>query len=304
MISIIICSRDAESLAKIRENISRTISAEFEIIAINNSEGKYSLCRAYNTGADKANFDILCFMHEDICFETVGWGKKIIQHLSDPMIGLVGIAGGDTKSIVPSSWSSFIFTSEINLVQHYKKDGRKEIIRRTGYPGNHSALRPVACIDGVFMCTRKDIFSAFRFDEITFTAFHGYDIDYSLQVGTKYKVVVAFDILLHHFSEGSFNREWLHFSRLLSDKWSKTLPVSARVLPRERFVHQHWTAMRVYLWRMIELEYSLRAILLSFFKYSFNRYFHLLHFLHFFNIIIKVKVAGSKSAFKKLIPDQ
>lgn len=304
MISIIICSRAAEPLAIIRDNISRTISTEYEIIAIDNSQGKYSLCSAYNKGADQAKFDILCFMHEDVSFETEGWGKNLVQHLSDPMIGLVGIAGGDTKSAVPSSWSSFIFTSEINLVQHYKKDGRKERIRSTGYPDSPVELRPVACIDGVFMCTRKDVFRTFRFDEKTFTAFHGYDIDYSLQVGTQYKIVVVFDILLHHFSEGSFNREWLHYSRMLSDKWKEKLPVSARVLPREKFVHQHWTAMRVYLWRMIDLEYGLREIILSFFKYSFNRYFHLLNFLHFFKIIIMVKVAGSRSAFKKLIPNQ
>ena len=43
----------------------------------------------------------LCFVHEDVRFVTQDWGRKIVAHLQDKEVGLVGIAGGGTMPKIP-----------------------------------------------------------------------------------------------------------------------------------------------------------------------------------------------------------
>lgn len=288
MISVIISSQDKETLEKVSTNIANTIGVPFELIAFENSNGKKGICEVYNRGIDQSKFDILCFTHEDVFFETINWGKKVAAHLEDKKIGLVGLAGGDTKSIVPSSWSSSVFQSEINIIQHSKdKTKPAEHILKTGYPEDNSTLKQVVAIDGVWMCTRKDVTRRFKFDTENFSGFHGYDIDFSLQVQTTYKVGVLFDLILHHFSDGSYNRAWMESMITVSEKWKKRLPVSVRQLSKEELVRQHWTTMKNFLSKLNRLEYSRLTIFSHFLKYSFNKYFHVASFLHVLRLLLQ-----------------
>jgi len=282
MISIIICSVNKIALDKVAENIANTIGVAFEIIAIDNSLVTSGICAAYNKGAAKAKYDTYCFMHEDIAFETYGWGGKVLAHLSKPCVGLIGMAGGTIKSWVPSSWASLIYTSEINYIQHFKGPGLlPEKITRTHSPKDSVGIKNVVCVDGFWMCTRRDVFAKFTFDEKAFPGFHGYDIDYSLQVGSQYHVAVIFDILLHHFSEGSFNATWMKNAMVISDKWKSQLPRSIENLSKEILLRQHWTSMNVFIDKLIALNYSFPYIYKSYFKYAFSKYFNSKHFLYF-----------------------
>jgi hypothetical protein len=301
MISLITCSRDQVSLAKLQKNVADTIGVDYEWVVMDNRDGRYGICEAYNLGARKASFSILCFIHEDILFETVGWGHRLLAHFENDQVGLVGVAGSATKSLVPSSWASFIHPSEMCLVQHFKSVVHSpERIVRTSSADDPSVLKPVVCLDGVFLSTRRIVFEKFRFDEENLPAFHGYDIDYSLQVGQLYGVYVCFDIMIHHFSEGSFNREWLDACESISAKWAGHLPHSVLALDHDKLVHQHWTAMRVFLGKMTTLGYSLPEMLGGLFRFSFNRYFHLRHFLHFLRLVFLVKIAPSDKILYKL----
>ncbi|MBC7850749.1 MAG: hypothetical protein H7Y31_13495 [Chitinophagaceae bacterium] len=286
MISIIVSSRKPDVLSAFIANVNETIGVPFEIIPIENSKGALGICRAYNQGASNARYDILCFSHEDVEFETRNWGRNVMKHLSNERIGLIGVAGGDTKGWVPSSWSSSIFPSEVSLIQHHGVGQPPERIVRTGYPGSTAVARPVACVDGVWMCTRKDVFNKVRFDEATFPGFHAYDIDYSLQVSAHYEVCVVFDIMLCHFSPGSFNTEWLLNAIRLSDKWSHKLPHSVRTLERRDLVNQHWTSMRIFIKKLRDLGFGKLYTMKQLLKYSNTKYFHLKHFLHFCKMVM------------------
>jgi GT2 family glycosyltransferase len=287
MISIIISSRNPDLLQIVKDNVEKTIGVPFEVIVFENSRGDKGLCELYNQGASKAQYDIFCFMHEDIFFETQDWGKKVAQHLSDKTIGLIGLAGGDTKGMVPSSWSSSIFQSEISIIQHYRREIKlPERISKTGYPDDPSPLKQVVCIDGVWMCTRRDVFEQFKFDSIAFAGFHGYDVDYSLQVFSSYKVGVIFDILVHHYSDGNYSEQWIESMMVISDKWRERLPATVRKLSKKELVRQHWTTMGSFLQRLSTLNYGLSVIFKYFFRYSFNRYFHWKHFLHFLRLLL------------------
>ena len=279
MISIIICSVNKDLLSRLLLHIEETIGMPYEVISIDNSENQYSLCKAYNEGADRAQYPILCFMHEDISFETKNWGPIICMHLQDPGAGLLGVAGGDAKSRVPSSWSLPIASNHINLVQHYKHAAiPPDRILTTDNRTNASRVKVIA-VDGVWLCTRKDVFDQFRFDEKMFTGFHGYDIDYSLQVNAKYDVYVIFDVLIHHYSEGKPDRKWMESACLVSKKWKHLLPLSVHEVPENVYFLHHWHAMHVFLRKLSQLKYSYIRILYYLFSYSFNRYFNLRRFL-------------------------
>lgn len=268
------------------KSITGTIGVPFEVISIENSTRKYGICAAYNLGAAKANYDILCFMHEDISFDTIGWGQKVMDHLKSPAVGLIGLAGGDSKSLVPSPWASLMCFNEGNFIQHYKDPAKPpKRIYGTCSPEDLSAIKRVICIDGFWMCTRRDVFAKYRFDEKTFTGFHAYDIDYSLQVAGGYKVAVVFDILVHHYSEGKFDRTWLENAMLVSDKWQRVLPAAVHTISKEKLVEEQWTTMRSFIDKMVEVGYSLPVICRLYVKYSFKKHFYWKHFLYFFRYI-------------------
>jgi Glycosyltransferase like family len=275
MISIIICSVNSFALKAVTLNIEQTIGVPFEIIAMDNSALNEGICKVYNEAAKIANFDLLVFVHEDVKFETMEWGKIIADHLAEPSTGLLGIAGGDAKSLVPSSWSIPVYSNEINVYQHYKsvtKPAEHLVVSR-----HHKLARKsqAVAVDGVFLCTKKTIFNQFRFDEEMLDGFHGYDIDFSLQVNTGYKVFVIFDVLLHHFSAGTPNRKWIETARLISNKWRHKLPVTVDAITEVQLRQHHWESMQVYLQKLIQLNYSIGAVLINLLVYSCNRFFRI-----------------------------
>jgi GT2 family glycosyltransferase len=87
----------------------------------------------------------------------------------------------------------------------------------------------VVCLDGAFLFTQKEVLQKCRFDEKLFTNYHGYDIDFSLQVFfADYRVVVDNALLLQHLSSGNLNNEFYKAQKLIQKKWKKKLPVGAR----------------------------------------------------------------------------
>jgi glycosyltransferase involved in cell wall biosynthesis len=279
MLSVIICSVNPVALATVKKNIEETIGVPHEVIAIDNGKNQYGICKAYNEGARKATYPFLCFMHEDISFETANWGQMVCAHLADERTGLLGVAGGDAKSAVPSSWSIPVVSNEINLVQHYKRNkAHTERILVTN-PHTTGVKKQVAALDGVWLCTRRSVFEQFAFDETTFTGFHGYDIDYSLQVGTRYNLYVVFDIVIHHFSEGNPDKRWIDSALLISKKWKNRLPVSIHPLTASEYNWHHWHSMQVFIQHLFRLEYSYVTIIRSYLAWSFTRFFTFRRFL-------------------------
>ncbi|MEO5562578.1 MAG: glycosyltransferase [Chitinophagaceae bacterium] len=279
MISIIICSVNAKMLNNLKKNIEETIGVPYEIIATDNSIRNHGICRVYNEAGARARFSYLCFAHEDIQFETENWGNIIAGHLSNRNIGLIGIAGGDAKSMVPSSWSIPIISNEIHLVQHFKSaDSPPKRISETN-PHTSGNSKNVTALDGVLLCTRKEVFDQFKFDDINLQGFHGYDIDYSLQVNTKYRVCAISDIMLHHFSDGKPDKKWVESAILISKKWKKSLPVSAASFSKEQYNLHHWHSFRIFIQHLFRLKYSYPIITKFYLTYSFNRFFSLRRFL-------------------------
>lgn len=192
------------------------------------------LCEVYNKGAEKALYDVLCFAHEDILMRTPKWGQKVVDTFHHhPDLGLLGVAGSSYKPVVPSGWSfpyalpSTMYTNYIQTVT-----GASNVSYKSYNNPDNKDLSQVVSVDGMWFCTRKKIALEIRFDEVRFRRFHCYDVDYSIAVYQKYKVAVTFDVLVEHFSSGSFGEEWAEETLKLHKKWKKYLPVNlARLDP-------------------------------------------------------------------------
>jgi glycosyltransferase involved in cell wall biosynthesis len=227
MISIIIASGKNELLVGVSENIRQTIGVDFEIISFDNSQGKKGLCEAYNIGIAQAKYDLLCFMHEDISIETIDWGKKVVELFSEFRPGILGVAGCTYKSYAPSGWcppQEYGRDSwRLNLKQGSKYTSNNEV--HEYYNPLNESISEVVCLDGVWLCTTKEIAEKYGFDQQLLKGFHGYDIDFSFNVGRHHKLMVTYDILLFHSSEGNFNTAWLKELLKVHQKWGKLLPL-------------------------------------------------------------------------------
>lgn len=245
MISVIISSVSPAMLAQVSLNIADTIGVAYELIAIDNSAGAIGICQVYNQGAARAKHPVLCFVHEDVAFKTYGWGQTVVNlFANDDELGLLGVAGSSYKTAAPSGWhGAGVATDYANLLQDYKHSAN-QLQHYYRNPKNEK-LSQVACVDGVWLCTTRTIAQAIRFDEQTFTGFHAYDIDFSLAVGRQYKVAVTYDVLLHHFSEGNYDKQWISEILKLHGKWHRRLPLQTEMLTpdeqlkaeRETFFH-------------------------------------------------------------------
>lgn len=222
MISIIICNQPNNNLLNLQKNISETIGVDFEILIFDNIKND-GICEVYNSLSNIAKYSILLFLHNDVILRTENWGKILFDLLNNINIGLVGVSGSIYKSKFTSSWTACkeIFY-RINTLQHYNH--RNNPILHQINPLNQSYSK-VAVIDGVFMAIRKELFKTIRFDDNLLTGFHGYDLDISLQMKEKYDVIVAHNILIEHFSPGSFDHNWLTDLIKIHKKWNKELPI-------------------------------------------------------------------------------
>jgi len=178
-------------------------------------------------------------MHEDVELNTSNWGHHVIDAFREnERLGLLGIAGSSFKSYSPSGWDSTYMRDKINysnLVQKYKyAASRKDdlLVNKS-----HNRTTPVAVIDGVWFCSKKEILSEWKFDQQLLRKFHGYDIDISLALGQRFEVAVTSEVLLTHFSEGNFNKEWIKEMLLLHEKWKPQLPVNIAGLERSEIIN-------------------------------------------------------------------
>lgn len=227
MVSIIIASTSHDLAEAIEKNIADTIGLPFEIIVVENKCAPRSLCAVYNEAAAVAKYDFVCLMHEDICIHTMNWGAIALGIMDDPEVGVIGVAGGTYKSLTPAGWACPGLEGEgnkVNLIQHYKYTNAAPVLEY--YNSNEDKLAKVATVDGVWMFTRKKVIVDFPFDNQLLNGFHGYDIDFCLNVSGQFKVVVTFDILIEHYSEGNYDRAWLEAMLKIHTKHRENLPLN------------------------------------------------------------------------------
>ena len=243
MISIIASSINTEQNILFRKNIEETIGVPYELIIHDNRETKWGLCKIYNHYACISKYDILCFFHEDILFQSTDWGKQIIQFfIRTPQAGAGGFAGSTIKTKAPSGWHISKDTTRINLIQRVSGNRiKKEIINP-----NNEEFSPVSLIDGLAIITTKKVWQQCPFDEKTFKDFHLYDLDFSMQTTQYYTNYVCHIIQIEHLSPGSYSKEWYNETLKFHEKWEGVLPVYA--IPYSKKEKKRYEDLSSYLW--------------------------------------------------------
>lgn len=240
MISVIVCSREPNLLAQMKKSVGETIGVPYELVAIDNAKGEDSIFEAYNRGIEQSSFDILCFAHEDLIFHTEDWGQKVADNFEDSTIGMLGVNGGERLPVGPAPWwNNRAFNNHfVHNIQHWKRgkppvhwEIKREITNESESPyvveqysnPRNEKISEALVLDGFFFCIPKKIFSKIRFDEDTFKGFHMYDSDISMQVGLTHRVVVVYDVLMEHLSDGTANHLWCTEAEKFSRKWRDRL---------------------------------------------------------------------------------
>ncbi|GEP97297.1 hypothetical protein CCY01nite_35570 [Chitinophaga cymbidii] len=239
-----------------KESIADTIGLSYELIAVDNTDGRMGLCEAYNTAAKKASFDVLCFMHDDVQFLTKDWGKRVVAHFSaDDALAAIGLAGSRYKSRTLSGWWSGLADCDCCNIRQQKPDGEIEhvYVRPPLLSGD---VIPVRVLDGVWICMRKEVWQEFPFAEEQLRRFHFYDVDVSLRISAKRKVAVVYDVDLVHFSYGAFGNDWIREAIRFHRSVNQVKLPGAIGTPHER--NPERAVMRAWLLRLRREKISLR----------------------------------------------
>jgi hypothetical protein len=225
MISIVVCSLSESLLNQLKKNVAETIGVQFEILVWENKQPNLGICEVYNQVAADASFPFILFLHEDVTFNTMGWGKKVLQYFQgDASLGLIGIAGSKYKAKFISGW--YTGDEEMDVYNVIHKNGQDiEVI--TNIPKNERAGQQVVCIDGVFMLCRKEVWQQVKFRNELLKGFHFYDIDFSVRVAEKWKVMVVTDVeLVHYTTGGDFGDKWVEQAFVYYQNESALFPLS------------------------------------------------------------------------------
>jgi len=258
MISIIICSRNKTISSLQEKNITETIGLPYEIIWIDNSENNNTAFSAFNKGASQSKYSILCFMHDDILFQTNQWGKIVETELVNDT-GVLGIAGSILKTRTPSPWwvSNYYSFNQYLRLNILQKRGKDETLKLENINPDNETKAQVEVLDGVWMCCRKILWEENKFDEKTYSHFHFHDMDFCLTASGKgYKNYVLYDILIEHNSAGHLDSSWIEAAEIFTRKWKKTLPVSLRSVSKKEMKNIEYEAIKNYLMILYQNQYG------------------------------------------------
>lgn len=228
-ISVIVCSRDQASRDRLHSCVADTAGAEFEIIAFDNSDKKWGICKVYNHCAEKAAYPYLCFIHEDVVITTKGWGAALIEFAeSAPDCGVVGIAGGTAVHRNFISWNDGWPDRKVRY-RFWDPNGKPRpggALEYSCYNPDDAEFAKAVTIDGCFLFVAQDVFAEKPFNEDVFTGFHFYDADFSLEISRIKQNYVCFKIDIYHYSSGTHNKDFCQSARKFQLKWKNLLPLA------------------------------------------------------------------------------
>ena len=153
-----------------------------------------------------------------------GWGKVVEELFSARKdLGVVGVAGGHLMPDCPASWFT-CHTVSYNICQH-NNDNQYTPKRYSNFYMPKGGIE-VACVDGLWMCIRKELFKTIRFDEDSFDGFHAYDIDICMQaIKAGFSVRITDEVDIYHKSPGTCDGNFLKAMDTWHKKWHTMLPI-------------------------------------------------------------------------------
>lgn len=227
---IIICSINPQMAQEAVANFKQTAGIPLEIRIMDNRQQNLPIARIYNMGAAESHAPHLLFIHEDVRFETQGWGAEFVRKLSEPQTGVIGFAGAAWWFPSTGAWWSVPEKFHRCNYSQIENGERKSHLLP---PSPEADFLPAVSLDGVAMAVRRDVWEQYPFDESVLKGFHCYDLDFSVEIARHYTNYVAYGIRLLHFSNGKYDSRWFEASDYIyRKKWMRQGAVS--VMPVDK----------------------------------------------------------------------
>lgn len=222
-ITIVTCSRNSkEEKQEFIENINSTCGIDYDLIFIQNSEGK-SLTSIYSEKLSNCSTDIIVFIHDDIQFLNNGWGLELFNMFQrNKEYGIIGIAGSSEFDNNAAWWN---YKDKYGQVMH-KKDG--QIWLSEFSPKFDYDLEEVCVVDGLFIAIEKNRIT--RNFDTDFKGFNHYDTSFCLDnfLDEECKIGVTTKINVLHCSVGEVKMEWIENKIRLINKFGEYLPIKLK----------------------------------------------------------------------------
>jgi glycosyltransferase involved in cell wall biosynthesis len=182
--------------------------------------GIKSLTQVYNEILDESTNNIVVFCHDDILFEKLYWGKRIIEHFTKKQdYGILGVAG---TSYMPSSGRWWDIQGEMIGQVYHQHQGRKWLSEYNKPFG--SKIFDSIIVDGLFFAIQKNKIKKKFNEEIN--GFHFYDVSFCFENFLEgVKIGVVSNINITHLSIGITNQSWEDNRVKFQKMYNSSLPV-------------------------------------------------------------------------------
>jgi Glycosyltransferase like family len=197
-------------------SLEQVLHPDDELVLVEGAEG---ICSGYNTVLERARRADGCegvlLVHDDVELGGPHVRDQLLDAVREPEVGLVGVAGG--RGLAWGKWWSG------RALAGHAHDARGR--RRLGPDSGD-----VDAVDGLLLFVGPKALHL-DFDAETFPAFHGYDVDYSLQVRSEGMRVVVRPVDHRHVDKGSTgdHAAFERAMRSLERKWPQWIrPLTAR----------------------------------------------------------------------------
>ena len=216
MFSVILCSSNRGMFDKAAQHYSQTLGNEpHEVIGLADT-GRPA--EAYNQGLARARGDLLLFSHGYVEAISSDFRQRLLGHLR--VYDLVGIAGA--TRLCNAYWAGLGAPYVYGQVVRPTPDQRSADV--VIYSTAARALGGIVALDGMFMCAKRPVVEAIRFDQETFDGACHYDIDFSFRASlTGFKLAVCSDLFLMHGSQTVFDQEWMRYAERFEAKHATNL---------------------------------------------------------------------------------
>lgn len=221
-ISVVISTKEIKP--EYIEHVKKTCgNPSIEVIAYVNN-GSKSLAETYNQGLTDAKNEIVVFCHDDLIFNTSGWGSKLLKHFNgNSEYGIIGVAGTDL--LTNGCWWND--RKKMYGVVNHIHNGKKHTNHYS--EGFGSRIKQTVVVDGLFIATCRERLKR-RFNE-QFHGFHFYDIPFCLENHLQgVKVGIVTDIRLTHLSIGMIGEAWVKNLKLFDKIYADKLPCEITTL--------------------------------------------------------------------------
>lgn len=176
-----------------------------------------SIFSAYNEVLDalapREDLEALVLLHEDLEIVDSDFCAKLRRRLAEPDVAVAGVVGA--TGVTSLAW--------------WEGRGRGRCLESRGLVDFGGGRHDVDTVDGLMLVLSPWAARNLRFDEETFTGFHGYDADICFQARAAGKRVVVDEIAVVHHTKGGYgDREaYAACDRAFRAKWGLDQPAGA-----------------------------------------------------------------------------